>query len=192
MGFLIASGLGSRGVLDFVSRAGALEIRHGDMPIADRPGKPGAEKPPRQIPAGLAGPFIVDSREQHGKTGVDYVAMLQEWRMNSRMGKTWPAMPAMSEPNFFTINGKAFPVADTITVKKGERVRIRLIEANQFAQPMNFHGFPFKIVATDGFPVPTAARLTKDTVMVSPGERYDIEFVAGEPGGLIMTIKAVG
>ena len=60
---------------------------HGDMPIADRPGTPGAERPRRQIPTGLAGLFIVDSREQHGQSGVDCVAMLQEWRMNSRMTK---------------------------------------------------------------------------------------------------------
>ena len=202
-----------------------------DPPITQKPVKPGETftyeftvKDPgtffyhshvetdRQIPAGLAGPFIVDSREQHGKTGVDYVAMLQEWRVDSKTGKTWPAMPAMSEPNFFTINGKAFPATDTITVKKGERVRIRFIGANQFAHPMHLHGFPFKIVATDGFPVPSAARLTKDTIMVGPGERYDIEFVAAEPGswlihchifhhvtnddrepgGLVMTIKVVG
>ena len=162
---MIASRLGSGEVLDFVCGAGAQEIRHRDMPIADIPGKPGAERPPRQIPAGLAGPFIVDSREQHGKCGVDYVAMLQEWRMNSRMGKTWLAMPAMSEPNFFTINGKAFPATDTITVKKGERVRIQFSEANQFAHPMHLQGFSFEIVAAEGFLVPTLARLTNDTVM---------------------------
>jgi plastocyanin len=41
---------------------------------------------------------------------------------------------------------------------------------------------PFKIVATDGHPVPEAAQLTKDTLSVAPGERYDIEFVANNPG----------
>ena len=48
--------------------------------------------------------------------------------------------------------------------------------------PMHLHGFPFKIVATDGHPVPEGAQLTKDTVSVAPGERYDIEFVATESG----------
>jgi FtsP/CotA-like multicopper oxidase with cupredoxin domain len=47
---------------------------------------------------------------------------------------------------------------------------------------MHLHGVPFQIVATDGHPLPQAARLIKDTVLVSPGERYDIEFVATEPG----------
>ena len=136
----------------------------------------------RQIPAGLSGPFIVDRRHEPRKPAVDYVAMLQEWRVDPKTGTTWPAMPAMSEPNFFTINGKAFPATDTLQVKKGQRVRVRFIGAGQFAHPMHLHGFPFKIVATDGYPVPEAARLTKDTVNVAPGERYDVEFVAEEPG----------
>lgn len=140
----------------------------------------------RQIPAGLAGPFIVDPKRPERHLDVDYVAMLQEWRVDPRTGKTWPAMPAMSEPNFFTTNGKAFPATDTLVVKKGQRVRIRFIGANQFAHPMHLHGFPFTIVATDGFPVPRGARLTKDTVNVAPGERYDIEFVAEEPGTWII------
>jgi len=48
--------------------------------------------------------------------------------------------------------------------------------------PMHLHGLPFKVVATDGYPVPAAAQLTKDTLNVAPGERYDIEFIASEPG----------
>jgi FtsP/CotA-like multicopper oxidase with cupredoxin domain len=61
-------------------------------------------------------------------------------------------------------------------------VRIRLIGIGQFIHPMHLHGMSFKIVATDGHPVPEAAQLTKDTVSVAPGERYDIEFTASEPG----------
>ena len=136
----------------------------------------------RQIPAGLSGPFIVDPKTPTGEVNLDYTVMLQEWRVNPKTGKTWPAMPAMSEPNFFTINGKSFPATETLEVKKGQRVRIRFIGAGQFAHPMHLHGFPFKIVATDGHAVPMQAQLTKDTVNVGPGERYDVEFLAEEEG----------
>jgi FtsP/CotA-like multicopper oxidase with cupredoxin domain len=34
--------------------------------------------------------------------------------------------------------------------------------------------------------VPEAARLTKDTVSVAPGERYDIEFIATEVGSWML------
>lgn len=36
--------------------------------------------------------------------------------------------------------------------------------------------------ATDGFPVPETAQITKDTFAVHPGERLDIECVADNPG----------
>ncbi len=134
-----------------------------------------------QVTAGLYAPFIIDPIEPVAQADVDVTLMISEWLV--RDGRTYAAMPMSGmEPNFFTINGKAFPATETINVKKGERVRIRLIGIGQFIHPMHLHGLPFKIVATDGHPVPEVAQLTKDTVSVAPGERYDIEFVASEPG----------
>jgi manganese oxidase len=109
---------------------------------------------------------------------------------------------------FFVINGKVFPSTDPLEAKVGDRVRIRLINLGQMAHPMHSHGFATRIVATDGHPV-EGAPLLKDTVNVSPGERYDLEFVADrvgawvyhchilghvqtkgvEPGGMISVIK---
>jgi FtsP/CotA-like multicopper oxidase with cupredoxin domain len=134
-----------------------------------------------QIGAGLHGPFIIDPKKERDKPDVDVMLMINEWRMIGE--QTFPAMPmAGMEPNFFTINGKAYPNTETIEVKKGERVRIRFASIGQFGHPMHLHGPAFKIVATDGHPVPKAAQLTKDTVFVSPGERYDVEVVATELG----------
>lgn len=50
------------------------------------------------------------------------------------------------------------------------------------AHPIHIHGHSFTIVATDGNPVPAAAQLTKDTVLIGPGERYDLLLVADNPG----------
>lgn len=135
-----------------------------------------------QVLAGLYAPFIIDPPgPAQPAPDVDVNLMISEWLV--RNGRTFAAMPmAGMEPNFFTINGKAYPATETITVKKGQRVRLRLFGIGQFVHPMHLHGVPFQIVATDGHPLPEAARLTKDTVLVSPGERYDIEFVATEPG----------
>lgn len=136
----------------------------------------------RQVAAGLYAPIIIDPKETGAtQPDVDVTLMISEWLVKN--GQTFAAMPmAGMEPNFFTINGKSFPDTEVIEVKKGQRVRLRLIAIGQFVHPMHIHGVPFKIVATDGHPVPEAAQLTKDTVLVSPGERYDIEFVASEPG----------
>ncbi len=135
-----------------------------------------------QVMLGLYAPFLIDPAEPEANPpDVDMVLMLSEWLVMD--GQTYAAMPmAGMEPNYFTINGKAFPAAETINVQAGQRVRLRLMSIGQFVHPMHLHGQPFKIVATDGHPVPEAAQLTKDTVSVAPGERYDIEWVAAEPG----------
>lgn len=135
-----------------------------------------------QVSAGLYAPFIIDPKEPvTPKPDIDVNLMISEWLIKN--GNTFAAMPmAGMEPNYFTFNGKAFPDTETINVKKGQLVRLRLMGIGQLAHPIHLHGFAFKIVATDGHPVPEAAQLTKDTVSVSPGERYDIEFVASETG----------
>ena len=135
-----------------------------------------------QVGAGLYAPFIIEPQEPEANPpAVDKILMLSEWLV--RDGLTYAAMPMSGmEPNYFTINGKAFPATETITVKKGDVVRLRFIGIGQFIHPMHLHGVPFKVVATDGHPVPEMAQLTKDTISVAPGERYDVEFVATEPG----------
>jgi manganese oxidase len=135
-----------------------------------------------QVSAGLYAPFIIDPKEPEADApDVDKTLMISESLL--RDGQTFAPMPMTGmEPNFFTINGKSFPDTEEITVQKGERVRLRLIAIGQFIHPMHLHGLPFKVIATDGHPVPEAVQLTKDTVSVAPGERYDIEFIATEPG----------
>jgi FtsP/CotA-like multicopper oxidase with cupredoxin domain len=135
-----------------------------------------------QVGLGLYAPFIIDPKEPvEPQADIDVMLMLSEWRASN--GQTFAAMPmAGMEPNYFTINGKAFPATETIKARVGQRIRLRLAGIGQFVHPMHLHGVPFKIVATDGHPVPEAAQLTKDTVSVAPGERYDVEFVAAEPG----------
>lgn len=141
----------------------------------------------KQIPLGLYAPFIIEPKDAPASPpAVDKVLMLSEVRIGPD-GKTYPAMPmAGAEPNYFTINGKSFPDTEKIQVKRGEVVRLRLENVGQFTHPMHLHGAFFKVVATDGNPVPEAAQLTKDTIAVNPGERYDIEFVADNAGTWVL------
>ena len=62
--------------------------------------------------------------------------MLQEWLM--REGPTYPAMPMEGGmPNYFTINGRAYPETDTIKMKVGETLKVRFIGSNSgFVHPM--------------------------------------------------------
>jgi len=85
-------------------------------------------------------------------------------------------------PDLFLMNGKSGAAIDPVTVAVGERVRIRLINAGNLVHTIHTHGHSFTIIATDGNPVPIVARLTKDTVLIGPAERYDLELVANNPG----------
>lgn len=136
----------------------------------------------RQVSAGLYGPFIIEPRSpQRPQPDVDVTLMLSEWLI--RDGVTYPAMPMSGmEPNYFTINGKAYPNTETLHVKVGQSVRLRLIGIGQFIHPMHLHGFPFKVTAMDGHPIPEMAQPTMDTLSVAPGQRFDIEFTPTEPG----------
>jgi FtsP/CotA-like multicopper oxidase with cupredoxin domain len=143
-------------------------------------------EPDRQQGLGLYGALIVDPRAPSRDEAYDYdkeiVIQLQEWL--ERDGYTYPAMMMEGAlPNFFTLNGKAYPDTDRITLEVGERLRVRFIGSqNNFIHPMHIHGGPFEIVETDGYSVPEGARLLKDTVNVGPGERYDVIWKARRPG----------
>ena len=135
----------------------------------------------RQQALGLYGALIIDDLAAQRDVSQEYIVELGEWRVMN--GQTFPAMDFDGMlPNFFTINGKSYPATETIKAKVGDRILFRFIGSGQFIHPMHIHGGPFEIVATDGNPVPEGARLKKDTVLVGPGERYDVVWTAREPG----------
>lgn len=140
--------------------------------------------PDRQQALGLYGALIIDPKTPPAKRAYDleHDILLQEWLQ--RQGYTYPAMLTEGTlPNYFTINGKAYPATDTITMRVGQRVQLRFIGShNNFVHPMHVHAGPFTIVETDGSPVPAAAQPQKDTVDVGPGERYGVIWTAREPG----------
>jgi FtsP/CotA-like multicopper oxidase with cupredoxin domain len=140
----------------------------------------------RQQALGLYGALIVDPAAPAVDAAHDYqheaVVQLQEWL--HRDGFTFPAMPMEGAmPNYFTINGKAYPETETIHMRVGERLRVRFIGThNTVVHPMHIHGGPFRIIQTDGEPIPDSAQILKDTINVAPGERYDVIWEAHQPG----------
>ena len=138
----------------------------------------------RQQALGLYGAFIIDPARPDPAVQADheYSVMLQEWLM--REGLTYPAMPMDgAQPNFFTINGRAFPATDTIRMRTGETLKVRFIGSNNgFIHPMHIHGGPFQVVAVDGETLAPSARYLADTINVGPGQRYDVIWKARKPG----------
>jgi FtsP/CotA-like multicopper oxidase with cupredoxin domain len=145
-----------------------------------------------QVMLGLYGAFIVEPK--HGGTHYDrdYTYILSEWDneltpdVASGKAPRGPRDQTLSGGAFgtdeFLMDGKIHEAIPPIVVKEGDKVLLRLINAGTLIHPFHTHGHSFKIVATDGNPVPPAAQLTKDTIAVAPGERYDIVFEANNPG----------
>ena len=135
----------------------------------------------RQQPLGLYGALIIGDPAGPLDVAHEQVITLGEWTVIG--SESYPAMQLEDMlPNYFTFNGKSYPATETVQAKVGERILFRLIGSGQFIHPIHIHGGPFEIVATDGNPVPASARLTKDTVLVGPGERYDVVWTARNPG----------
>jgi manganese oxidase len=138
----------------------------------------------RQQALGLYGAMVIDPATPDPSLAADheYTLLLQEWLL--REGLTYPAMPMDGgQPNYFTINGKAYPATDTVPMKVGETLKVRFVGSNNgFIHPMHIHGGPFVVVARDGMTLSPDARFQADTINVGPGQRYDVIWKALKPG----------
>jgi manganese oxidase len=114
-----------------------------------------------QVPGGLLGALIV-SDPRDPQVDVDYTMVLNDG------------------PLGFTINGKGFPATEPIAVAKGQLVRVRYMNEGLQIHPMHLHGIPQKVIAKDGHILKNP--YMADTVLVGPGERYDVLIKATELG----------
>ena len=150
--------------------------------------------PQLQVPMGLYGPLIVEPKQPTRSYTYDreHTLILGEW--DSELTPDVAAGRAPRGPkdqmlrggelgaDMFLVNGKAHGAIPPLVVAEGERVLIRIINAGHLAHPIHGHGHSFKLVATDGNPVPEGMEWVKDTFLVGPAERYDLEFTADNPG----------
>lgn len=114
-----------------------------------------------QVPSGLLGALIVNDPNDP-RVDVDYTMVLNDG------------------PLGFTLNGKSFPATEPIVAKKGQVVRIRFMNEGLQIHPMHLHGLPQRVIAKDGHLLEHP--YTADTVLVAPGERYDVLVRADELG----------
>jgi FtsP/CotA-like multicopper oxidase with cupredoxin domain len=87
--------------------------------------------------------------------------------------------------NYFLINGLAYPdtmesPSTMMRAAPGARVLIRAINAGHLAHAMHLHGYHFQIVGANGRPW-TQGPL-KETILIAPGESYELLFVADQDG----------
>lgn len=137
----------------------------------------------RQLDMGLLGAFVIKGATEP-TYDKDFVQLIDEMIRLQDGRNGWEGVShAGHDPgdyNWFTINGKSFPATENMVVKQGDRVRVRLINGGTIAHPMHLHGKRMLVVAKDGAQLP--APYEADTILIGPGERYDFEFVADDPG----------
>lgn len=159
----------------------------------------------RQMDLGLAAPIIIEPATSDTPVDREFTLLLDDWvtkpnappgdrgmrgggmmggmmrgmmgrgMMETMMGDEGPAYDT------FTLNGKAFPATAPLQVKQGERVRLRLINAsNMQTFVLRLLGHTLQVTHTDGNPLQTPVEV--DAVPIAPSERYDVVFVADNPG----------
>lgn len=138
--------------------------------------------------AGLLGGFIVnDLKNNKRKKYKDYLIMLQEWAVDKL---PWADIDKgiydltfkKPEFNFFTMNGKCYPMTKALPVNFGDTVRIRFGNIQMHHHPIHLHGHQFRVVGSDGFPIRKETQIYKNTILVASGETWDVEFVAENQG----------
>lgn len=166
-----------------------------------------------QLDKGLYGTFIVEPKDGTG-VARDYTLVLDEWEsekndekmnmednsgdsmnmgeMSNMMGSSSSNMMMghnMSSYDIFTINGKTYEENEPLKVNKGEKVKLRFVNAGYMAHQIHIP-IEYKVTHVDGQKVNNPQVVNGSILEVAPGERVDVEFVAD--GGGDFTIDCHG
>jgi hypothetical protein len=97
-------------------------------------------------------------------------------------GTSLPKVAEMTDFNMWTWNSRAFPGIDPLSVRLGDRVRVRIGNLTMTNHPIHLHGHTFTVTCTDGGWIPEGARWPEATTDVPVGAIRAFEFIADQPG----------
>lgn len=92
-------------------------------------------------------------------------------------------MTGMRQGAVWTINGVAamgHRHEPLLTLRRGRSYVFEIINDSAWHHPMHLHGLVFRVLTRNGQPV--ARKPWRDTVLMEPGEKAEIAFVADNPG----------
>ncbi len=154
--------------------------------VARRPGSfmyhPHADEM-TQMAMGMMGSWITHPVRRHpdiDPVDRDFCILLNAYDIDP--GSFTPRIATMLDFNLWTWNSRVFPGIDSLNVRRGDRVRIRIGNLTMTNHPMHIHGHEFVVSGTDGGPTPRASRWPEVTVDVGVGQMRQLEFVADEEG----------
>ncbi len=82
------------------------------------------------------------------------------------------SLDELPRPNWFTVNGKSYPMTPNIYIREKENIRVRLINAGTEEHYLHLHGHDFWQVCNDGIPLKNPEQM--NTLRLSPGKTLDI------------------
>lgn len=135
--------------------------------------------PMKQDHMGLHGTFVIHPKTYEQRPDRQFVIMLAQWALLP--GSPYLDLVSMNF-NWFTFNGHAAPNIPVLTIRQGERVRLRFANVIMDSHPIHVHGYIWQEVGTEGGPIALSARVNGSTIMVHAGTTRDVEFVAWNPG----------
>ena len=134
---------------------------------------------------GMWGPIVIDPKNP--------IPVEKEVTRNAiMMFSSWDSVYAdkygsggnpKDEADYYSINARSFPMTQPIRVKKGDVLRVRFIGAGDGFHEMHSHGHDMLVTHKDGLPLPNPYLV--DTLLIGPGERYDVIIRMNNPGRFI-------
>jgi FtsP/CotA-like multicopper oxidase with cupredoxin domain len=96
-------------------------------------------------------------------------------------GQRYPqALSGGMHSPFWTINGYRHPQSETLAAKLGQVVALSYSNHSHMPHPMHLHGHFFRVVNPN---LPPERWIFKDTIIVDPMRRVEVQFLADNPGG---------
>ena len=136
-----------------------------------------------QMAMGMMGFWVTHPKARHpliAEVQRDFCFLLGSFDVEP--GSATPKVNTMTDFNTWAFNSRVFPGIDSLNVRRGDRVRIRVGNLTMTNHPIHLHGHEFEVTGTDGGPVPKTARWPEVTTDVAVGQMRQIEFVADEEG----------
>jgi manganese oxidase len=136
-----------------------------------------------QMAMGMMGLWITHPKGKHpliAEVQRDFCFLLNAFDVEP--GSRSPQPNTMLDFNIWSWNSRVFPGIDSLNVRLGDKVRIRVGNLTMTNHPIHLHGHEFQVTGTDGGPVPHSARWPEVTTDVGVGQMRQVEFVADEEG----------
>ncbi|MCL4757863.1 MAG: copper oxidase [Rhodocyclaceae bacterium] len=136
-----------------------------------------------QMAMGMMGFWVTHPRTRDPRISEvqrDFCFLLNAYDIDP--GSLVPKINTMTDFNLWTFNSRAFPGIDSMNVRLGDRVRIRVGNLTMTNHPIHLHGHEFEVTGTDGGPTPPGSRWPEVTTDIAVGQMRQIEFIADEEG----------